>query len=155
MAERWRINPNFFNPSRELDEMRRRFEDDIIRPAIRAVWEHLPREKTGWSPDIDAYETDDAFVVRIELPAVSQDEVELSITENELTVRGERKPESDIGEEQYRRREIATGGFHRAVALPPGLNTDEAEATYQAGVLRVVIAKDTSSRPKKIDIQPG
>ena len=90
-TERWRpVRGRVpFRPPRELEELRRRFEDEIARPFIRAIWEHIPEEVKGWAPSIDVFEKGDNFVVKVELPGMKQEDIDVSVSDDTVTVKGE------------------------------------------------------------------
>ena len=154
-AERWsplqgRVP---FRVPREFEEMRRRFEDEVARPFIRAVWEHVPEEVKGWSPSIDVFEKGDTFVVKVELPSMKQEDIDVSVSEDTLTIQGERKQESSIKNEDYYRSEIAYGSFNRSIALPSSVDAKNVEAVYEDGILRVTLQRAAGAKPKKVNVQ--
>jgi HSP20 family protein len=154
-AERWRPRqgPGSFRPVRELEEMRRRFEEDFVRPVMRAVWERIPEEVKGWSPPIDVFEKGDNFEVKVELPGMKQEAVDVSVSDDTLTIKGERRPESSVKEEDYYRSEIAYGNFYRSIALPSSVDTRNIEAVYDDGILRVTLQRAAGAKPKKVNVQ--
>ena len=154
-TERWRPLRGRvpLRPPREWEEMRRRFEDDIARPLIRAIWEHIPEEVKGWSPSIDVFEKGDNFVVKVELPGMKQEDIDVSVSEDTLTIQGERKQESSIKDEDYYRSEIAYGSFHRGIALPSSVDAKNIEAVYEDGILRVTLQRAAGAKPKRINVQ--
>lgn len=154
-AERWGHNngPGSFRPVRELEEMRRRFEDDFIRPVMHAVWERIPEEVKGWSPSVDVIEKGDTFEVRVELPGIKQTDVDVSVTDDMLTIKGERKPEGGVKNEDYYRNEIAYGTFYREIGLPAAVDTRNIEAVYEDGILRITLQRPVGAKPKKVNIQ--
>ena len=154
-AERWRPLRGRIplRPPRELEEMRRRFEDDIARPFIRAIWEHIPEEVKGWAPSIDVFEKGDNFVAKVELPGMKQEDVDVSVSDDTVTIKGERKPESGIKDEDYDRSEIAYGSFYRSVVLPSSVDTKNIEAVYEDGVLRVTLQRASGAKPKRVTVQ--
>ncbi len=142
-----------FRPIPELEEMRRRFEEDIVRPAMRAIWERIPEEQKGWAPPIDVIEKSDNFVVKVELPGMKQEDIDVSVSDDTVTIKGERKPESGIKDEDYDRSEIAYGSFYRSVVLPSSVDTKNIEAVYEDGVLRVTLQRASGATPKKVTVQ--
>jgi HSP20 family protein len=142
-----------FRPSRELEEMGRQFEDDFIRPIVRAVWDRIPREVKEWSPSIDIFERNDHFEVKVELPDVKQEDIDLSLSDDTLTIRGARKPESNIKDEDYHYSEIVYGSFYRSVGLPSTVDTKNVEAAYENGILRITLHRAPEAKPKKVDIR--
>jgi HSP20 family protein len=105
-----------------------------------------------WAPPVDIYETDEAFVLKAELPGFSKEDVQVELHENRLTLRGERKHESEAKEEQYHRRERAYGRFERVFWLPTPVDADKIQATFKEGVLDLRLPKSETAKPKRIPI---
>lgn len=106
----------------------------------------------GWTPALDVYENPDKFVVRVELPGMKKDELEISLHENSLTVAGERRKESSQSAEPSRS-ERYFGRFQRTFALPKAVQENKIEATYKDGILTVTLPKAEESKPKKIQVK--
>ncbi len=156
MAENdmWSFRPGGqFRPVRELEEMRRRFEDDVVRPVMRAVWERVPEDMKGWSPAVDVFERGEAIVARIEMPGVKKEEVELSASDDTLTVKGMRSSDPGVKDSDYSRREIPYGSFHRSISLPATVDTAKIAAVYQDGILEVTLLRAAGAKPRKVEIQ--
>ncbi len=151
----WGFRPGTgpFRPVRELEEMRRRFEDDVVRPVMRAVWERIPEEVKGWSPSVDVFERGESIIVRIEMPGVKKEDVELSASDDALTVKGQRLPETGVKDSDYSRREIPYGSFYRSISLPANVNTQDIAAVYQDGVLEVTLQRAAGSKARKVEIK--
>lgn len=141
-----------FRPSPELDQMRRRFEEEVIRPLTRSIYGHIPDEQKGWAPPIDVIEKSDSFVVKIDIAGMKQEDIDVSVSDDTLTVKGERNPESDIKDEDYDRSEIVYGSFYRSVVLP-SIDTKNIEALYEDGILRVTLQKIAGAKPKKVTVR--
>jgi HSP20 family protein len=105
-----------------------------------------------WVPPVDIYETDDAFVLKAELPGFSKEDVQIELHENRLTLRGERKRESDAKEEQYHRIERAYGRFERTFWLPTTIDAEKIKASFKDGVLELRLPKSEAAKPKRIAI---
>ncbi len=103
---------------------------------------------------MDVAETEQAFEVKLDLPGVSADDVEIQIDNNTLTVRGKREESSEEKDEekQYHRIERYSGSFARSVVLPNSVNEDETAAEFKDGVLKIVIPKSPEAKPRKIKI---
>ncbi len=129
-------------------EMNRLF-NDFFRSSIgeEAGW-----GLSTWIPPIDLYETDEALVLKAELPGVSKDDVSIEIQNNTLILRGERKHEAEVKEDHYHRVERVCGTFHRAVVLPTLVDQDKVQATYTDGVLELRLPKSEAAKPKRIAI---
>lgn len=106
-----------------------------------------------YTPATDLYETADAYVVEMEVPGFDRDDVEVSLEEGALTIRG-RRDESTDGQE-YRRRERPAGRFERHFRLPRGVETDGAEARLEKGLLHVRMPKAEKTRSRRIEVQAG
>jgi HSP20 family protein len=105
-----------------------------------------------WTPPVDIYETQDAYVLEAELPGFTKDDVEIELIENRLTLRGERKQPSDTADAKYHRRERAYGRFERLFVLPAMIDRDKVSASYQNGVLTLRLPKSEMAKPKRITI---
>lgn len=142
-----------FSPGRDLEEMGRRFEDDFVRPIVRAVWDRIPREMKGWTPSIEIFERNDNFEVKVELPDVKQEDIDLSLSDDTLTIKGERSPESGVKDEDYYHSEIVYGSFYRSIGLPSSIDTGNVEAVYEDGILRIILHRAPEAKAKKVNIR--
>src|ERR1700747_3170943 len=125
----------------ELD----RLFDSSCGPAFRT-----PGSFHRWTPALDVYQDKDQFTVVAELPGLKKEEIELSLHSGVLTISGERKQEKK-GEEGYRN-ERFFGRFQRSVTLPAGVDGNKVKATYQDGVLKVVLPKAEEAKSKQIEV---
>jgi len=107
---------------------------------------------TTWAPAVDIYETENELVMKADLPDVAEKDIDIHVENNMLTVRGERKFEQKVKEENYLRVERAYGAFSRSFSLPNTVNTDAITAEYKNGVLTVVMPKRAESKPKQVKI---
>lgn len=105
-----------------------------------------------WAPPVDIYETDEAFVLKAELPGFTKEDVDIKIQGNQLILRGERKRETEAKEEQYHRIERAYGRFKRAFWLPTTVDSEKIQATFKNGVLELRLPKSEAATPKQIPI---
>jgi HSP20 family protein len=105
-----------------------------------------------WTPAVDMYEGDAAFTLTAELPGFSKDDVQVEIKDNRLTLRGERKRESEVKDAQYHRVERVYGAFHRSIRLPALVDAGKAEAVFKDGVLKLTLPKAEEAKPKAISI---
>jgi HSP20 family protein len=108
-----------------------------------------------WMPAMDLVETEDQFVLRADLPGLTEADVEVSLEDNVLTVSGERKAEHEEKREGFYRLERATGAFNRSLTLPKGVDGDAITARFDNGVLEVRIPKPAADKPRKVQIQVG
>ncbi|MEJ7618067.1 MAG: Hsp20/alpha crystallin family protein [Pyrinomonadaceae bacterium] len=140
-----------YDPFRDLrilqDEMNRLFTSNLSRSFGD---ESIVRG--AWAPNVDIYENKDYIVIEAELPGMSRDDFDLTIENNMLTLRGERRFEKKDEKDTYHRVERSYGSFTRSFTLPQSLSSDGAAADYQNGVLRVVLQKREEVRPRRIRI---
>jgi len=108
-----------------------------------------------WVPAMDLVETDDHFVLRADLPGMSEEDVSIELEDNVLTVSGERKSEHEERREGYHRVERASGRFSRTLSLPEGVDPDAIEASFERGVLEVRIPKPEERKPRRVSIGVG
>jgi HSP20 family protein len=108
-----------------------------------------------WMPAMDLVETDDQFILRADLPGLSEKDVTIEIEERVLSVSGERKAEHEVAKEGYHRVERAFGQFSRSLTLPEGVDAESVTAGFDKGVLEVHIPKPEQKKPRKISIGVG
>ncbi len=105
-----------------------------------------------WQPAVDIYEEKDHYTVKAELPGVKSGDIKVSLTDNTLTLSGERKTEHEEKHEGYHRFERSYGKFSRSFRLPSEVNADKVKAKHKDGVLEVEIPKSEKAKAKKIEI---
>jgi HSP20 family protein len=108
-----------------------------------------------WIPAMDLVETGDHYVLRADLPGLSDEEVSIQLQDNVLTISGERKTEHEGHQEGYYRLERAFGGFSRSLTLPDGVNPDAVQAHFDRGVLEIRIPKPEQKKPRQVQITLG
>ena len=113
-----------------------------------------PLQTAVWHPTVDISEKDDAFEVKADLPGVSREDVKLKITNNVLTLSGERKSEKQEGAEgeSYHRFERTYGSFTRSFSLPVAVEEEQVSASFKDGVLTVTLPKSRKALPKEIEV---
>src|SRR5216683_8242841 len=107
---------------------------------------------TAWAPTVDIYETEHELVVKADLPEVDPKDLDIRVENNILTIRGERKFEKKVNEDNYLRVERAYGSFARRFTLANTVNSDAIKADYQNGVLTLTIPKREEAKPKQIKV---
>jgi len=107
----------------------------------------------GWLPAVDVRETDDGLTLFVELPGIKSEDVDITVEDRTLTVRGERKFEQDVERENYHRIERAYGTFTRTFTLPANVRADEVKASFADGVLTIDLPKAEESKPRKVAIK--
>ena len=130
------------------DEMNRMFNEFFRRGnGEEAGWGFRT-----WTPPVDIHETDDALVLKAELPGVSKDDVSIEVHENTLILKGQRHHEADVKDEHSHRVERAYGTFQRSFVLPTMVDQEKVQATFKDGVLELRLPKLESAKPKRIAI---
>ncbi len=141
-----------WEPLRELSslqsEMNRLFNTVFDSPAPGGNGGALRR----WMPAMDLVETKDHFVLRADLPGMSEDDVKIEFEDGTLTLSGERKAEHESKNEGYYRVERAFGSFSRSLTLPKGIDPEAVTARFDRGVLEVSIPKPEERKPRRIEI---
>ena len=129
---RW--TPNF--PFRELERF---FEDS---------WEGM-----DFSPAIDVRQEKDDVIVETAIPGIDPDKIDISVENDVLTISGHTEEKKEIKHEDYYRKEIREGSFSRSVILPMGVRAEQAEASYDKGILKISLPKAEEAKPKRIAIK--
>ncbi len=107
----------------------------------------------AWAPPMDIHETADSFVIDVELPGVDARDVDISVEENTLALRGDRDAPHEGEDEQYHRVERRYGPFARSVVLPPTADTEAIEAAFDRGVLTITVRKAEQAKPRRIEVK--
>jgi HSP20 family protein len=108
-----------------------------------------------WIPPMDLVETDDHFILKADLPGLTEEDVSLEVEDNVLTLSGERRAEHEDRKEGYVRVERAFGAFRRSLTLPEGVDPEGVQASFDKGVLEVRIPKPEERKPRRVAIQVG
>jgi HSP20 family protein len=106
----------------------------------------------SWTPAVDIFENENELVAKVEIPDVNQKDIDIRVENNTLTIRGERKFDNTVSEDNYLRVERAYGSFSRSFTLPPRVNTEGIAAEYQNGVLTLKLPKREEAKPKQIHV---
>jgi HSP20 family protein len=140
-----------WEPAREMmtlrEAMDRLFDDAFTRPLSL---------RDGWSmntPAIDMYQTENDVVVKASIPGIKADEVQINITGDVLTLKGEVKHEEERKDRAWHIREHRFGSFERSVALPTAVKTNQADAVFENGILTITLPKADEVKPKTINIK--
>jgi len=151
VLQRWR--PPVLRLWRPSEEAERLMEESFAGWPYGMRWRRLPVEEMGWAPSVDMYEKEDSFIVRVELPSVKLDDVDISIMGDTLIIKGERKVPAEVKDEEYHRCEVCYGAFSRSITMPAAVDPNNIEATYQDGILEIRLPKTKEAIPTKIQIQ--
>ncbi len=118
------------------------------------AFERSPEDSnlTTWAPAVDIYETEQELVVKADLPDIKPEDLDIRVENNNLTIRGERKFEKKVKEDNYLRVERSYGSFSRSFSLANTVNTEAIKAEYKNGVLTLTIPKREEAKPKQIKV---
>ena len=129
-------------------------QDRVNRIFRESVGPESPEEAltSNFAPLVDVYEDEHTIILKIEVPGIDENDINVSIENNTLTVRGERRFEKDEKEENFHRIERMYGSFARSFTLPNTVDPDQVSAHYEKGVLRIRLAKKAEAKPKLITV---
>lgn len=148
-----------WDPVREIDtlqgEMNRLFASFFDTPTTRNGAAGGGGTTRRWLPAMDLVETGEYFVLKADLPGMTESDVKIEVENNVLTLSGERKTELEDKHEGYYRLERSTGAFSRALTLPEGIEADAVTASFEDGVLEVRIPKPVQAQPRRVQIAVG
>lgn len=132
-------------------------DDDFLEGQVEASEEWLQDESDEMEGQlaVDVYQTKDNIVVKAPIAGVMPDQIDISVTDDMLTLRGERVDEKEVDREHYYVQECYWGAFSRSIILPVATVAEEAQASLKDGVLTVTIPKAVSDKVKKIKVQPA
>jgi len=141
-----------WNPYDDLQRMR-----DEFQRVFSAGFPWLGRDESHWGPSVDVRETVTGFVVEAELPGVDRDNLDVTVSEDGITLRGEVREERQEGEGGFRQIERRYGSFHRSIVFPAPVAHEQAAAEYKDGILRITVPKAEPARSKvtKVRISDG
>ena len=141
----------------DIEHWMERFMDDMWRrpfPSLFGRDRWLPiRQLSIRMPSIDVYEEKDSVVVKAELPGMKKEDIEVNLAGENLTIKGEKKEDKEVKEDNYYRRERSYGSFTRAVALPCEVKSDEIKASFKDGVLEIRVPKTEEAKKKSIAVK--
>jgi HSP20 family protein len=147
-----------WRPRRELERMEHRMRDLFDRFRDEGFfgawdWDRPFRKMEGWEPAIESHVENGNLVVKADLPGIDPKEISISVTGNQLTIKGERKEEEKKEEKDYVYRELSYGKFSRTMELPAGVDAGKVKAEYKDGVLKVTMPAPKEIAAKKIQIE--
>ena len=140
-----------WEPLRDLLASQREF-DRLFREAFSPTLSEGEVSTRTWAPAVDIFENGDSLVLKAELPGINPDDVEICVEDNTLYLKGERKFEKEVKEQNYHRVERSYGTFTRSFSLPNSVDADKVGANYKDGVLTLTMPKKEEAKPKTIKI---
>jgi HSP20 family protein len=143
-----------WDPFRDVLAMQNRM-NSLFQDYGRKPGDSDMESTAAFVPPVDIYEDAHKIVLKLEVPGMKQEDLDVQLESNTLTIRGERKFEKEENEENFHRIERRYGSFFRSFAVPNTVSTEGVKANYEAGVLRIELAKREESKPKQIKVQIG
>ena len=147
---RWNSEFPAFRGLHSLQNDMNRIFEEFFRGDIVAGDSFFSKD---WSPAVDIVENKDQYILKAELPGMKKDDVKITVENNVLTIRGEKKNEVEQKEENYHRVERSYGSFERSFAIPGTIKTNDIDAQYKEGVLTLTLPKAEEAKPKMIDVK--
>jgi HSP20 family protein len=142
---------SYWDPFREVVSMQNRL-NSLFQDYNRGNEGNTDVTAASFAPAVDVYEDEHKLVLNLEVPGVKQEDLDVQVEKNTLTVRGERKFEKDQKEQNFHRIERRYGTFYRSFSLPATVDTENIHASYDAGVLKLELAKKAEAKPKQIKV---
>ena len=141
-----------WEPFRDLMAMQDRMTR-LIDETLSRIWKEDMAQGV-WSPSVDILERGDEVVLKVDLPGVSQNEIDIRVEEGTLTIQGERKFVKESSEENYVQIERPYGTFRRTFSIPRTIDQESIKASYKDGVLRIILPRKQEIQPKQIVVEP-
>jgi len=129
-----------------------------LRESMRSLFDWTPFRSPFWEvrePAVDMFERDGKIVVKAEMPGIAPDKIDVTVSDGELRISGERREEKEVKEEHYYRSERSFGRIFRSLPLPEGCDRENVTATAKDGVVEVVIPRKPAAVGKKVEVKAG
>jgi HSP20 family protein len=137
---------------REMEDWTQRWEDVFERPFLPSMRRFFGNMGGEWTPNIDVVEKENEYLIKAELPGVKEDDVEVSLTGDMLTISGEKEEEAEEEKKGYYYAESSYGSFSRSLTIPSNVDPDSIEANFNNGVLEVSLPKTAEAKPRKVRV---
>ncbi len=139
-------------------EIERWFDEFLEEPFFPRMWRKFPRwrrlkELEEISPSVDMFDKKDEIVVKADIPGVDKENINISLSENTITIKGEMKREEEVKEEDYYYAERSYGSFSRTLNLPTKVQADKVKASFKNGILEVHLPKAEEAKPKEVKVE--
>ena len=148
----YRKNEWLSDPFRELENLQKEMNRLFGVSAAGNPWEDTAVFRGQCSPAIDVYDSQDNFQVKADLPGMKKEEIEISLQDNNLTIKGEKKKDNEVKEKDYYKTERFYGSFSRILRFPAAIDAEKIDARYENGVLTVTLPKKEEAKPKQIRV---
>jgi HSP20 family protein len=135
-----------------FDDMEKMFENFFHSNWMRPSWGNLPQPFEGKVPSVDIVERDDEILVRAEVPGVNKEDLDVSMTDDSITIKGKTRHEEKEEKGDYYRCEISSGSFSRTLPLPSSVNTEKAKTSFKDGLLEITVPKNEKAKRRTIKV---
>jgi HSP20 family protein len=142
-----------WDPFREMTSLQERMNRLFSDVRARTPFEEEEITRGAWVPAVDIYETNDSLVLKAELPGLTKEDIAVEVKDSTLTLKGEKKFEREVKEENYHRVERSYGSFQRAFTLPGTVEQDKVKAKFKDGILEITLPKVEEAKPKQIKVE--
>jgi len=146
-----------FSLMRPVDELEKLFDEFMSRnwlhPMRHPSWSHLPEPFQGRSPHVDIIDRDDEVYIKAELPGVNKEDIDISLSDQSVTIKGATRKEEKEEKGDYYRCEISQGSFSRTLALPAEVDTEKVKTQYKGGLLEITIPKMKRAKRRSIKVE--
>jgi HSP20 family protein len=142
-----------WDPFREMSALQERMNRLISDFRTRTPFGEEEMAQGAWIPAVDIYETKDSIMLNVELPGVTKEDMSLEVKDNTLTIKGEKKLEKDVKEENFHRMERTYGSFVRSFTLPNTVHQERVKAKFRDGILEITLPKAEEAKPKQIKVE--
>ena len=126
--------------------------DNMLDTIFYSDWKRPLNPSSDWNPKIDIKETDKLFLLKADIPGLNKKDIKLKISDDQLSISGERKEQIDNNNDYYHHRERSVGKFHRSFNLPESINKDKIHARFKNGILSIELEKQEEIAPKEKEI---
>lgn len=141
-----------WDPFREMSSLQERMNRLMSDFRTRSPFGEEEMAQGSWIPAVDIYETKESIVLNVELPGVTKEDIALEVKDSTLTIKGEKKLEKNVTEENFHRMERSYGSFTRAFTLPSTVQQDKVKAKFRDGILEIMLPKVEEAKPKQIKV---
>lgn len=144
-----------WDPFREMASLQERMNRIFSDFRARSPLGEEEITQGAWAPPVDIYETTESIVLEAELPGITKDDIVVEVKDNTLTLKGDKRFEREVKEENYHRVERSYGAFQRAFTLPSTVQQDKVKAKFRDGILEITLPKMEEAKPKQIKVDVG
>jgi HSP20 family protein len=147
--EIWRPRGASVSPWRAFEDMERAVDEML---GMRGMAQRRTPQEREWMPSVEMFEKDNTYIIKAELPGVKPGEIDVSVTDHNLTIKGEKQASRETKNEDYYLSEVSYGSFMRSIPLPENVDADRVEASFEDGMLEITVPKMALTQPRKVAV---